>query len=508
MSYRNPQIIVDKSAEIIAQGLDKFNQSMVKGVNNYIKAQSAVNSFSLNLLSEAQDEVTDAASRLKGEAFQKQFTDQMMSKYKEVIDAQTKLKFSPGKVSEEDLLNLSREKVKIKTAIEAAKSFGGNLGADLLSLKNNPIGTSGDKMTIRGSFKNNEKFKNLLFLDANSETSGVTGVTHAKTLKNGSWTIESTVDLSDPLIKSYIDQGLIDVDSLSIGKDNKATIKNSGKVGEYTSVLIDVPSQIDSTEALVNGGIVGKNGKINETLFDTEFNQYGSGIKDTKTREKKSYITKDQISNNIVLNNFLDEKIEGILSRPLTQQLEFYNTLSNSEDYSFKEWRTLDKDKRKTIIKDKELNKAINRVTGGLFTDGEGKYYKTKKDLIEVKKPKVTVDPNAAVTAEAKKQAESFYSNLMKDPVSTLKGYADTGVSDVSKEGDIVSFSTYDNEREKLPVENYDLSKKSDKKALALRIAKTIPWAKGSSKDVREFMKALDNMTEETVKGKYNNIFK
>ena len=35
MSYRNPQIIVDRSAEIYAQGSAQFGQQLAQGVQNY-----------------------------------------------------------------------------------------------------------------------------------------------------------------------------------------------------------------------------------------------------------------------------------------------------------------------------------------------------------------------------------------------------------------------------------------------------------------------------------------
>ena len=37
MSYRNPQIIVDRSAEIWAQGMSQFAANIAQGFSNYVE---------------------------------------------------------------------------------------------------------------------------------------------------------------------------------------------------------------------------------------------------------------------------------------------------------------------------------------------------------------------------------------------------------------------------------------------------------------------------------------
>ena len=55
MSYRNPQIIVDRSAEIWAQGVSKIGETVAAGITDYYKAKK--------IAQEKQNKIDEANNR-------------------------------------------------------------------------------------------------------------------------------------------------------------------------------------------------------------------------------------------------------------------------------------------------------------------------------------------------------------------------------------------------------------------------------------------------------------
>ena len=86
MSYRNPQIIVDRSAEIWAQGVAKLGQAIGQGITNYFEAKKLAEQ-KVNKVKEANNRllvdtelkhdklIVEGASDIKDYRVRKQFQD-------------------------------------------------------------------------------------------------------------------------------------------------------------------------------------------------------------------------------------------------------------------------------------------------------------------------------------------------------------------------------------------------------------------------------------------------
>jgi Na+/phosphate symporter len=141
MSYRNPEIIVDRSAEIFAQGMSNLGQTMVQGVQNIYKQreekkiaikkqQDAINVFTQKLRGDYNEKIGNVALGIKDKSFAEQYIAEQTSSYEDLIKDQARLAFNPGSFSKEQIADLNKRVAEVTSRDAAAKEFATNVALD------------------------------------------------------------------------------------------------------------------------------------------------------------------------------------------------------------------------------------------------------------------------------------------------------------------------------------------------------------------------------------------
>ncbi len=198
MSYRNPQIIVDRSAEIWAQAATKFGETLATGVDNYYKAKKeaeekkkkiddAKQLYRNKAMLRSQKELNSSASKIKDPGLLEQFKTNAIGLLNEgedftykgetykisAIDAETELAINP---------NLTADQRAAYTQIAMSASNyqtsmlekTGAVIANLEPLKDSGAYQIGSKIDIAG--QGMDEYKNLVASNAllNQNADGVT----------------------------------------------------------------------------------------------------------------------------------------------------------------------------------------------------------------------------------------------------------------------------------------------------------------------------------------------
>ena len=410
MSYRNPQIIVDRSAEIYAQASAQFGQQLAQGVQNYFDNkkrqaaavqkkknayQLALNDVALNYnksLNEATEEIDK--STLFGDV-QNQARLRLDGDENNigVIEMATQLKMNP------DLDRETRSKyLKSVSDYEVwQKGIIDKVGAtivDIEPLEDMNAGNIGEGWDFAGT--GNEKFQNMVVSNTLANKS-FSGIQTSKKLNGNMLNVSMAIDPNDEKIKKYVAEGILDLNELKVGEDGKYYLDWTRNIDKWEGGLIaKVPSAFDGVTALETAGIIDKKGLPKEGFF-TEKMDVVDDVADTDKQRvyQRQYFNPDLIATNPTFQTEAAKYAKGLSQLPTGEVL---SALENHFNYeiSADKWLDLDANKQEKIIKNLITDKEIARMTGGFkqeVVDGEVKYYQqdegklierpTKKDKEE-----------------------------------------------------------------------------------------------------------------------------
>jgi|9_EtaG_2_1085328.scaffolds.fasta_scaffold00752_2 hypothetical protein len=383
MSYRNPQIIVDRSAEIYSQASDQFGQQLAQGVQNYFdnrkkKAaavqkkknayQLALNDVTLNYnnsLNSATEDINkstlfqdvqdQARARLDGNEFGIG-----------VIEMATQLKMNP------DLdRNTRAEYLKAVSDYQTWQSgITDKIGAtivDIEPLEGMNAGNIGQGFDFAGT--GNEKFQNMVVANTLANKS-FSGIQTSKTLNGNMLGVDMVINPNDEMIKKYVKEGILDLKDIEPAEDGNYYFNWTRNIDKWEGGLIaEVPSSFDGVAALETAGIVDNKGLPKEGFFtekvDVVTNVDGT---DKQRISTKQYFNPDILKNNPVFETETLKYAKGLSQLPTGQILSALENHFN-EEISAKEWLKLDADKQNNIIQTLITDKEIDRMTGGFNTE-------------------------------------------------------------------------------------------------------------------------------------------
>lgn len=383
MSYRNPQIIVDRSAEIYAQASAQFGQQLAQGVQNYFDNkkrqaaavqkkknayQLALNDVALNYnksLNEATEEIDK--STLFGDV-QNQARLRLDGDENNigVIEMATQLKMNP------DLDRETRSRY-LKSVADYElweKGIIDKVGAtivDIEPLEDMNAGNIGQGYDFAGT--GNEKFQNMVVSNALANKS-FSGIKTSKKLDGNMLNVDMVIDPNDKKIKQYIKEGILDITDLKAGEDGKYYLNWTRNIDKWEGGLITkVPSAFDGVTALETAGIIDNKGLPKEGFFTEKVDVVTNVAGTDKQRvSTKQYFNPDLIATNPTFETEATKYAKGLSQLPTGEVL---SALENHFNYEITadEWLDLDADKQTNIIKTLVTDKEIARMTGGFKTE-------------------------------------------------------------------------------------------------------------------------------------------
>ena len=401
MSYRNPQIIVDRSAEIYAKmataGSDAFNQYMKYrsvAAENARKQDERI----VSVLNKAEE---SAQSRIDKGIKESKITDPslieqtqgLLGKYLDegnvgflegmpsVLDMQVAVEIGSvkGKTRREYKKAIQRYKAFENKTIDTAGAYQ----VQLEEGKNINSSTIEEGYTIAGV--GSQKFINLAsYLTLKNQEADGVSITR-KVDDDGNIIINGTIDTNGEGYKRYIEAGLIDP------TDDELTYNDENNTASFTwESLSSNPAKelvlkrlkgFDAQEASINAGLENEKGDLSKRLYTGERSPRVEKFPNDPSREQdvtKIYIDPSVIENNVTFRADAQAFAEQVRVSPAHQRDDYILRTHGKE--ILEEFKNASFAKQDDIIYRELMLRNLERLTGvgegsGLIKKEGDKYY-------------------------------------------------------------------------------------------------------------------------------------
>jgi len=346
MSYRNPQIIVDRSAEIWAQGVAKVGDVLNRGIEAYFAAKKkgeennrkrdeAINTTMI------QGDLKQSALRnkmsktIKDVTLQEKFTERAKlladgdgGDNKGAIWYNTQLTLNPPK--DKKILKEYKDKVKAyqNYMSNSAQEIGYVMSA-LESTKDLSAQQLVDRYYVSGD-NNISELQNLMAMRA-LENKALEGFSYEKDLVynedgTNSLKVVGYLDKDSKTYKAWKDANAFNEDELEYDKDGRVKItweRNLAKWGEDGQFVNEMPPAIDIQNVMKDSGLLEKNGSAKDSLYyqpatsKTIRNKDGSSVVITE-----KVLDLDRLLNNSSFTSEIKSKAAGIDARSEDDQIQ------------------------------------------------------------------------------------------------------------------------------------------------------------------------------------------
>jgi hypothetical protein len=447
MSYRNPQIIVDRSAEIYAQGAAKTGALFAQGVAGYFenknktaaakKKKDDAYKLGLNGIALKADEaLADATTTIQGSTLYGDIQDQARARLDGsdgqigIIEKQAQLRLNPdlspelSKQYRKDIADYQKWETNIVDKVSSTM-------ADLEPIKDltaTTIGVPGKQDFIG---EGNEKFKNFAVAYA-LDGKQVPGVESTRGVEGDLIKFNINIDPKNETIKKFIESGALNVDDLEATEDGKYQLNWERNLNNWDGGLIaDVPDSMDIQSALEEGGLI-KDGVITQE-FTTGIDYDIKPIKNTGYQRvtEKIFFDPKLIKENPTVQAEFKKHAAGFLA-PGSSLDEQMLGLRNNFNYagSRQDWQDMTPEKQEeyiiTELQEQAVEQAMQRGKDFKvqFDQKSGRYF-TYGKTTERKIPDSTTTENKAAkklktTQEQLDSIKNFPMEINVEDVSVI----------------------------------------------------------------------------------------
>ena len=412
MSYRNPRIIIDRSAEIWAQGLSKIGPMFADAIKNYGEIKA--------------DAIRKAGA--KRAAYQK-LLNMTALQYEKNLDSQIAKRNLPKEVA--DLLKQNATK-KLQEIIpqQAALAMGGISFEQGKQYRKN----ISDYTTWENNALN--KFGNLeVNLEPASEITSTNlgskynfkeqGVEQYKNFLAAKVDLSLTIKMNrfSDFYKIGKEAGLFNDDDFKVDGNGMITFKWERNMNNWNGDLIEETlPDFDGIKAMETAGIMEKGNILPNMITETKYSSKTEGKSDIVTTKK--YFDPDVIAENFVFKNEVKGYIQDVLTGTVDQQIEYVNdTLQWGDTITKDNWAKSSMDSKVAFLEKQLVDREITRVMKGQFpgsevksetVDGETKYY-----VEETKTYKASKGDSKDTTTDLSKE---IYDGITKNTINYLAG--------------------------------------------------------------------------------------
>ena len=346
MSYRNPQIIVDRSAEIWAQGVSKIGDVLSTGIEAYFTAKRKGEE-----VQEKKDEAINT-TMIQGDLKQSALRNQMAKKIKDVslqekftkraellangddenkgaIWYNTQLTLNPP--TDKGLLKEYKDKVKNyqKYMANSAQEIGYVMSA-LETTKDLSAQQLVDGYAVAGKNSGSE-LQNLMAMRA-LENKALEGFDYEKDLVynedgTNSLKVVGYLDKNSKTYKAWEKTGVFEDQDLEYTKDGKVKIsweRNLAKWGEDGSFVNEISPAVDINSVMEGTGLINKNGSANDNLYVTPTVQQRLKNQDgTESLTTEKVLDYNKLYNNSAFKAEIQSKAAGLDAISEQDQIDF-----------------------------------------------------------------------------------------------------------------------------------------------------------------------------------------
>lgn len=397
MSYRNPQIIVDRSAEIWAQGVAKLGQAIGQGLTSYFetrqkardkkaKIDEAVNSSIIQGELKADAQITKASKSIKDVSLREQFTEQakLLANGGEdgrgAIWYNTQLQLNPPK--DKQTLKFYKDKVKeYQTYMSNSGQEIGNIMAALDEVKDLSAQQIITNYTISG--EGEDELENLIAMRA-LQNKPLAGVDYSKNLiRNEDGTnsikIEAYLDPKGATYRAWEKTGIIDEKGLAVGEDGKVKItweRNLSTWGENGSFVRRIPDERDRNKTMQDAQILDNKGALTKEF--TRENTVTHIVTDSSglgTRSIQRVVNLDKLYKNQTYMAEIESQAVGIEALPEKDEIDFVRNRLGWANIKEKEYFSYTRDERLDFLKGQLKMQDLEKL---------GEFRKATKEDVEI----------------------------------------------------------------------------------------------------------------------------
>ncbi len=398
MSYRNPQVIIDRSGEIWGQAIAGFGKDVARGIDNYAAAkeknqelarkQKEAKQLTANGVSQKFSEgIEQASSMIKDASIQDQFKDtaRMMANVGEeitvngksfkigAIEAQTELKMNPN-LDKDTRDAYSQIVTDFKGYQTGMVSSAGNIISGLDGLANSTTGMIGKTMDYQGQGFENTKSQVASYSILGKQMEGVTSkkVLGRVRGEDGKYrnmlTINSSIDTNSKTFKELEAAGLISRDDLTFeeGSDvgSFSWERDLATWGEEGDLIVDIAPEGDTTESLKIAGFTDDKGNATGLGFNKSVVYSSRGVKGGVERTAEEHFDPDALRDNPAYDAELKGSAAGILALPLDQQIKYISNTLGWPSIKQKEWANTTPEAQQSFLMEQRFEKDLQKLMG------------------------------------------------------------------------------------------------------------------------------------------------
>jgi hypothetical protein len=443
MSYRNPRIIIDQSAQIWAEGLNKVGAILGDAYKDYTKIKAQANADAAKKKAAYQKLLNMTAlqyeDNLNKEISEKNIPKAVAdllkqnatNKLQEIIPQQAALamggiSFQEGKQYRENISNY-------KSWENNALSKFGDLEVNLEPASEITSTNLGSKHNFKG--QGSEQYKNFLaaqVLNGNS----LPGVDVTPSYKDDNLSLTMKMNKSSEFYKTGKDAGLFSDSDLKEDENGMVTFKWERNMNNWDGALIEETlPDFDGIKAMETAGIMEKGNILPNMITETIRSSKVKGSSEIITT--KNYFDPDTIAENSVFKNEVQGYVQDVLTGTVDQQIEYVNdTLEWGGNITKDNWASSSQDSKIAFLQKQITDREIMRVMKGQFPgsevkseiiDGEAKYY--IEETKERKASKSDKDKDTSVDL-----SKEIYDGLTTNTMNYLVGrdYNDNRIVNVT----------------------------------------------------------------------------
>tara|TARA_B110000046_G_scaffold17627_1_gene16910 strand:+ start:1344 stop:3194 length:1851 start_codon:yes stop_codon:yes gene_type:complete len=553
MSYRNPQVIIDRSGEIWGQAIAGFGKDAARGIDNYAAAkeknqeitrkQKQAKQLTANGVSQKfLESIEQISSGIKDPSISEQFKDtaKMMANVGEeitvngksfkigAIEAQTELKMNPN-LDKDTREAYSQIVADFKGYQTGMVSSAGNIISGLDGLANSTTGMIGKTMDYQGQGFQNTQSQVAAYSLLGKQMEGVTSkkVLGRVRGEDGKYrnmlTINSSIDTNSKTFKELEAAGLISRDDLTFeeGSDigSFSWERDLATWGEEGDLIVDIAPEGDTTEALRIAGFTDDEGNATGLGFNKNVVYSSRGVKGGVETTAEEHFDPDALRNNPAYDAELKGSAAGILALPLDQQIKYISNTLGWPTIKQNEWANATPQAQQSFLMEQRFEKDLQKLMGAGGKNRVKTRDATSSDVAAYKADGIELDllnedgtptkvyytskGNPSITPKGDTETtvnggKEFYNEIKKNPVGMYQEYV--GVKPIfNREKNTItigkeSVSGYDADEPELTKDVvYNMNDSTDRNRFYLNLLKASERTKGTSLLSKEEQKGYED---------------
>ena len=542
MSYRNPQVIVDRSGEIWGQAIAGFGKDIARGIDAYSaikqknqeleRKQTEAKQLTANGVSQKFSEgIEQIGSSIKDSSISKQFkeTAKMMADTGEAvtingqsvtigaIEAQTELKMNPN-LDKETRNAYSKIVTDFKGYQSTMVSSAGNIISGLEGLSESTTGMIGKTFDFNGEGIENTKSQIAAYSLLNKQMKGITSnkVLSREKDEDGVFrnmlSIDSEIDTTS---QTYIDlekAGLISKEDLvfeegsTIGK--LSWKRDLSTWGEQGDLIVPIAPEGDTTESMRIAGFTDEEGNATGKGFNNNAVYSRRRVKGGTENKSEEHFDPDALRYNLAYEAELKGSAAGVLALPLDQQVKYITNTLGWSTIKQAEWATTSPEAQSSFLMEQRFEKDLQKIMGAGGKKRVQTREATQEDVNAYKNDGIDISltnedgsptmlyyttKGTSVTADPKKtkgdrgnEGKAFYDKASKDPLGLYE--EKTGIKPTSVKRDGNTIVTIPGSSDgKFAEKSYNMSISSQRKDFYNQLLDAANVARGSSQSARDY---------------------